>query len=342
MRIKWYWPLILAFALCSGGCGGFVARRMAQAPNTYPTWFAPKARVMLAFNSHFLTNFPAQFLEAGPPSARLLYRVVEPADYQFKIATTNWQERGKEQFQFNIRAVVPGQSNSWTAAPRGTVILLHGYGVAQFAMLPWALRLAEDGWRCVLVDLRGHGKSTGKRIYFGTRETQDLTELLDQLARDGKLSGPVDVLGESYGAALALRWKTVDPRVQSIVAIAPYAELSDAVINISKDYAPWMPKWLLRSGLAKLPSLLKIEAAQLDTTTVLSRNHVAALFIAGAEDKVTPVSEVQHLNELAAPGSRLIIVPRATHEAVTYFFKDLVPDVLSWLDATHPPVNAGS
>ena len=67
-------------------------------------------------------------------------------------------------------ADVPGRTNQWSAHPRGTVILLHGYGLAQFAMVPWAIRLAQSGWRCVLVDLRGHGKSTGKKVYFGTRE----------------------------------------------------------------------------------------------------------------------------------------------------------------------------
>jgi pimeloyl-ACP methyl ester carboxylesterase len=85
--------------------------------------------------------------------------------------------------------------------------------------------LAQEGWRCVLVDLRGHGKSTGRRIYFGVQEARDLSQLLDELARDGQLARPVATLGESYGAALALRWKGLDPRVGPVVAIAPCAVL---------------------------------------------------------------------------------------------------------------------
>jgi cephalosporin-C deacetylase-like acetyl esterase len=42
----------------------------------------------------------------------------------------------------------------------------------------------------------------------------------------------VAVIGESYGAALALRWKTMDPRVGNVVAIAPYVVLSNAVLNM--------------------------------------------------------------------------------------------------------------
>jgi cephalosporin-C deacetylase-like acetyl esterase len=41
----------------------------------------------------------------------------------------------------------------------------------------------------------------------------------------------LNVLGYSYGGALALRWETVEPRVRKVVAIAPYAELSRSVLR---------------------------------------------------------------------------------------------------------------
>jgi len=329
---------LLLLALLVGGtagCGSFMARRMAQAPNTYPQWFAPKAPVAVAFSPKMLTNFPKQFVEVGPPPARLCYRVVEPADYHLTVTATNWLEHDRKQFEFTFHADVPGQSNAWTAAPRGTVVLLHGYGLAQFSMTPWALRLAQDGWRCVLVDLRGHGKSTGKRIYYGIQETGDLSRLLDRLAQDGQLNEPVTAFGESYGAALALRWKTVEPRVRTVVAITPYAGLSNAVMNLCHEYAGWMPKMFIRAGLKKLPSVLEVPAADLDITTELARTPVLALLVAGTEDKITPVADVEQVQARASPGSELIVVPDATHEAVTYFFPELVPPVLTWLSETN-------
>ena len=333
--------LVMALVLSAAGCGTFVAHRMAQAPNSYPTWFAPKARVMLGFSPKFLSNFPAKYVEVGPPKARLCYRVVEPADYHLEVISTNWIERGEPQFEFTFHAAVPGRTNQWTAAPRGTVVLLHGYGLAQFSMAPWALRLAQEGWRCVLVDLRGHGKSTGRQIYFGVRETRDMSQLLDQLARDGELAGPVAAVGESYGAAVALRWKTQEPRLRAVVAIAPYAVLSNAVLNIARDYVSWMPEGFIKAGLKKLPAVLQVPPDELDMTTVLRRSPVAALFVAGAADKIMPVAEVARLDKLAQAGSELIVAPKATHEAVTYFFKDLTPPVLAWLaKESEPPTGA--
>ena len=322
-------PALLVLSL--SGCGTYMAHRMVQAPNSYPTWFAPEAPVLLAYNPNFLTNFPKQFVAVGPPPAKLCYRIIGPADYDLTVSSTNWLEHGVKRTEFIFHGEVPGQSNRWTADPRGTVVLLHGYALAQFSMVPWALRLAQDGWQCVLVDLRGHGKSTGPRIYFGLQEVKDLSQLLDELTRDGRLKAPVAVMGESYGAAAALRWKTVEPRVQAVVAIAPYAGLSNAVMNLRQEYADWLPKTFIKAGLKKLPVILKTNAAELDTTTALARSPVSACFVAGTGDKIAPVADVKQLYELAAPGSKLIVVPDATHETVTYYLDDLVPPVLSWL-----------
>jgi len=338
-RFRWTFSLLLPvfgliLLLGQSGCGTFVAHRILQAPNTYPDWFAPSAPVTLDYDLKFLTNFPRQYVQVGPPAAQLCYRVINPADYQVGVTSTNWLADGRRQFKFTFHATVPGATNAWTAAPRGTVFLLHGYGLAQFSLAPWALRLGQDGWRCVLVDLRGHGRSGGRQIYYGLRETRDLSQLLDQLGSNAPPARPVVALGESYGGALALRWQTVEPRLQSVVALAPYASLSNSVLNIVHDYAGWLPKGLIRSGLRQVPVQLGVPAPELDTTTVLARHPVTALFVAGGEDTIAPVADVTALERLAAPGSRLLIVPHATHEALTYYFDDLTAPVLAWLDAT--------
>jgi dienelactone hydrolase len=328
---------VVLLAYWTAGCGAFMARRMVQAPNTYPQWFASEAPVLLAYSPKFLTNFPKQFAEVGPPPARLCYRVIEPAAYNLTVCSTNWTEGGRARTEFHFDAALPAPTNQWTLRPRGTVFLLHGYALAQFSLAPWALRLAQDGWRCVLVDLRGHGLSTGKQIYYGLEEVNDLSQLLDQLGHYGQYPAPVAVMGESYGAVMALRWQAADPRVGPVVAIAPYAVLSNAVMNLRGEYASWVPKSLLRAGLRQLPAELEAPGSELDTTTVLARNRVAALFVAAAKDKIAPAPDVERLESLAEPGSRLIVVPEATHETLTYYLRDLVPPILDWLANADQP-----
>lgn len=324
--------LIAVLMLTTAGCGRFVAHRMMQSPNTYPTWFAPAAPVELAFDSLILTNFPPGRIAVGPPAAEVNYRIVEPRNFDLRMSTTNWTERGKVRYRFSLRTGLPGKTNAWTHSPRGTIVLLHGYGLAQFAMTPWALRLAEDGWRCVLVDLRGHGKSTGRRIYFGMQETHDLSQLLDQLQRDAQLTRPVAVMGESYGASLALRWKTLEPRLERVVAIAPYASLSNATLNLAREYAPWFPRAILKSGLKQLPEVLQVDANALDTTSVLAGQSVTALIVSGMADKIMLPADVREVFQITAPGSELVEIPGATHETVPYYFEQLSPLVKGWLE----------
>ena len=341
MRLAKFRLAIVAGLIIVGasGCGTFMAHRMAQAPNSYPTWFAPSAPVELDFNVQVLTNIPARYIKVGPPEAKLRYRVLDPADYHLKVAVTNWMAHGKEKFDFKFKYDYPAPTNQWTVAPRGTIFLLHGYGLSQFAMAPWAMRLAENGWRCVLVDLRGHGKSTGRTIYYGVEETYDMSKLLDQLTRDGLVHGPVAAMGESYGAALALRWKGLDPRVEKVVAIAPYAKLSNAVMNINHDYAGWVPAWLVRAGVKRLPAVLEVQPGELNMDAVLEQHPVPALFIAGANDTIAPPGEVRKLYDLATHGSEWLEVQRATHESLTYFFSDLAQPVIDWLDASGYPAS---
>ena len=333
---------LLALVLSATGCGSLVAHRLAQAPNTYPDWFAPAAPVLLDFEAGFLTNFPASYAAVGPPAARLRYRVVPPRDYRLSATATNWTEGHKTRFRFSFKASFPGVPGPWTAAPRGTVVLLHGFGLDQAVMAPWAIRLAEDGWRCVLVDLRGHGESTGKRIFYGSVEARDLSQLLDVLGQDGPVARPVVAFGESYGAALALRWRGVDPRVTEVVAIAPYAELAPAAQNIRREYAAWFPAAWLRAGLKRLPAVLAVPAEELDTTTVLRRTPVAALFVAGGRDRIAPPAAVETLRALALAESELLLLPQATHEALPYDFEALALPVQTWLGRhAGRPVPAG-
>ena len=337
-RLVRHFSWLVALALGTSGCGHFVARQIAQSPNVYPAWLSPAPRVLLAYANGFLTNFPAQTVSVGPPPARLRYRIIEPADYQCVGSSTNWLRSGRTNSQFTFSAKIPGANNAWTASPRGTVVLLHGYGVGEFALAPWALRLAQEGWRCVLLDLRGHGKSTGRQIYFGIQETRDLSQLLDELSRNGKLTPPVQAFGDSYGAALALRWKMQEPRIARVVAISPYASLSNSILNICREYADWTPEWLLNAGIKQLPAVLNVRPGELNPSEWLTRTPVKVLFIAGESDRIVPLADIQKLRDLAADGSQLVILPGATHEALPYFLEELVPSVLGWLENETVPV----
>ena len=112
--------LALVQALCVltlTGCGRFVAHRMVQSPNTYPSWLRPSARVTLALDDYFSTNVPPREVRVGPPGATLNYRVVEPRDYKYKTSFTNWMQNGRPHYSISCHVRMPGETNIWSTAP---------------------------------------------------------------------------------------------------------------------------------------------------------------------------------------------------------------------------------
>lgn len=326
---------LLVIVMVTSGCAQFTAERLAQAPNTFPEFLTPKARVTVDFHGLRLGGFATNSVNVGPIRATLFYRVVEPGDYQVSVTHSNRTERGHPRQVVSFRATVPARSPPANAVPQGTIVLLHGYGLDQFSLVPWALRLAQDGWRCVLVDLRGHGESTGRRIFFGTVETFDLAQLLDTLEARGEARGPVHVLGESYGAALALRWAVADPRVGRVVAIAPYPELARAALNLRAEFASWFPERWVRGALRRLPRVLGVRPERFDPIHQLPGEWpVRALFVAGGADQIAPPPDVGRLFRAVAGTSEFVTVPEATHEGLGLRLDVLGERVAEWFGRT--------
>ena len=330
-----FWFSIL-LVICTCACGRFAARRIAQAPNTYPQWLAPEAPVTFTFHSTLLNNFTSQYLHITSPPARIRYRIIEPADYHFRWTNHFDEARGELNLQFSARvnpeATRDQSSSSARASLRGTVILLHGYGDSGLAMLPWALLLAEQGWRCVVVDLRGHAGSSGERVYFGVHELHDLRALLTQLQQNHHIDLPVSVVGHSFGAVLALRWKLSDSRVGRVIAMSPYADLGAAIQNVRRQYARWVPKSFIAAGLRELPSLLHTQPSELHPACWINHNLNGVLFVAGQADAIATLDQVQKLHRLAGEENEMLILRHATHETLPFFLDDLADSVSHWLE----------
>ena len=106
---------------------------------------------------------------------------------------------------------------------RGSVLLLHGGGQTRHSWLRTGERLAENGWRSVSLDLRGHGDSDW---------APDGDYRIDTHARDvaavaaAQPDRPV-LVGASLGGMSALHAQAADPdlaRALVLVDITPQAE----------------------------------------------------------------------------------------------------------------------
>src|SRR6478736_4608092 len=195
-------------------CVGCVTSRMAAdrivtAPNLHGD--PAGNRQMLGLWQKLETNYLTERIESplvyasipvGPPAAELKVLQLPAQDYHVTVSSGVATNRhGKKMFALSI--VTNNVVNFTPHAQPATIVLLHGYMLSKETMLPWALQLAQAGYRVVLVDLRGHGQSTGAQVGFGKYEVNDLRQVLDWLQARGECDEAVGVLGFSYGATLA-------------------------------------------------------------------------------------------------------------------------------------------
>lgn len=196
--------LLLVLALLSvsaSGCAGLTScltsRLMVRAPNQVDP------RICMA-------------------NRRLAARQSSPYDERF------WVPGGPSPAQLLVSVV---DARSCNGPPVGTILLVHGaYGRSE-DMVGTASVFAAKGYRTILVDLRGHGHSTGDRISYGIQESQNLSQVLNFLDQSGLVEGEIDVYGFSYRAATAIQLAGRDDRVRAVMAVVRLAR-SDGRLGI--------------------------------------------------------------------------------------------------------------
>ena len=129
---------------------------------------------------------------------------------------------------------------TWTIpAARGTLVISHGISEHSECYSNMAVTMAGKGWNTLAWDLRGHGRSEGKRGYVEDFNfyALDLKCFLHFLKDTGKLQGPFTILGHSMGGLITLRYM-VDRDTSSAAdrAVAPKSlVLSSPLLGIAME-----------------------------------------------------------------------------------------------------------
>lgn len=151
---------------------------------------------------------------------------------------------------------------------RADVLLTHGLGEHTGRYTHVASALAAHGFRLLAYDLRGHGRSSGRR--GDVARYQDFLDDLRAVAAQAPWSGPPRFLfGHSLGGQIALRFLQNDrPPVAGAIIASPWLRLA---------FAP--PRWkvaVARAAMRIAPGLRFATGMRLDR---LSRDveHVRAI-----------------------------------------------------------------
>lgn len=317
--------LVILTLVCTGCTHTTLARQLVRAPNLQSTPSIKSGAMTDAF-----TEVP---VPSRTPGVLLKALVVEPGDWHLAYSCS--VEKTKKAFEATIQMSFD-KPGVFTAKPKGTVILLHGYRQQKEQMLHWALSLAEQGFRCVMVDLRGHGGSSGQWIGFGAFEVEDMRSVLDALITRRLVAGKIGVIGVSLGASVAIQWAGADPRIVTVVAIEPFADPRSAIETMVHAFPPfrrqlwWASESTIRKAITEAPGMAGFKWADVDVPKAAAAVNGPILFIHGADDSMVPPDHSRRLSSGAPAGSRLLILPGEDHISLALRLQPLDGVVHDW------------
>lgn len=258
------------------------------------------------------------------------------------------------------------------AAPRGSVLIVHGLGEHIGRYEAAAARLNGWGWRVAGMDLRGHGRSHGARgdLPHSDALLGDLAHLIDTMRSSSR--APLVLLGHSMGGLIASRfvaeglapqpapwWREVDALVLSSPALDPGMNRAQKLLlALLGRLAPHLavgnglkPAWISRDP-AVVQAYLADSLVHDRVTPALVRFIVDAgeqvrslgpawriktlLLYAGADRCVAPAGSAAFATAAAACVTAREF-PTLFHEIFNEPERDTVFDALqAWLDTQFP------
>jgi pimeloyl-ACP methyl ester carboxylesterase len=164
-----------------------------------------------------------------PVRRELSHDLIKEADSGFSEIDVHGED-------FDVRAIDGVLLRGWkvrSAKPNGNwVLVFHGVADNRVGVLGQARLLLQAGYSVVMMDARAHGASDGPMATYGWLERNDSRVVVDALEKPDH-PRHLFALGESMGAGIALQSAAVEPRIEAVVAEAPFASLREA----SCDYA---------------------------------------------------------------------------------------------------------
>jgi pimeloyl-ACP methyl ester carboxylesterase len=331
---------VLAALMLAGCVSSMLARKVVAPPNR------SGIRPLFA-DLDILKHAPDAFAQTwtvavNDPRADLAVASVEPGDYAFAYDLRLGYAHGAVPRIDHFTAYWRKSADAvrLPPPPKGTVVLLHGYLQNRNSVTPWAIRLAQAGYRCAVVDLRGHGASTGRYISFGAFESRDVSAVIDDLGQRGWDVSRVGLLGVSYGASVALLTAGRDARVRAVVAFEPFASAERAIPELMRAVfareAAGISDQQFAAAYRKQARIGGFDWRDADIPAALARTSAPVLFLHGEADTWLSPAHSRALLRAAPAGSRLEVIPRENHVSLPLQIAPFEKDVLAWFDARLP------
>jgi len=203
-------------------------------------------------------------------------------------------------------------------APRGTVFVLHGVHSDKRPMIDYGRRLARGGLRAVLVDLRGHGASTGRTLTYGVYDGADLVAVMDDLQRRDLLAAPVGVHGPSYGGAVALGAAALDARIERVVTVSTFSSagaLAGSYLDLlGSGLGAWLPDAIGDALVNEGSRRTGVDLWRSNSVNAIQATAAPVLLFHGDRDRLVPFRQGQLLASACGARCELVRLSGLDHD----------------------------
>ncbi|NEO86625.1 MAG: alpha/beta fold hydrolase [Spirulina sp. SIO3F2] len=207
------------------------------------------------------------------------------------------------------------------AAPRGTILLLHGISGIKEHNLAIAERLVIAGYRCIIYDSRAHGESGGEFVSYGWQEVADAQAVLDAAIAQFEIDPlePFGLFGISLGASVGLQLLPQEPRLQAAVLVSPFSRLEDVMAETA---APYVSEGGARLLLPLVNRVMRwrtsgFEPEAIAPVEAATQINIPTLLIHGeADDVIWPHHGERNYGAIVHSNKTWRTVPEGTHQDV--------------------------
>ncbi|HUL16428.1 MAG TPA: alpha/beta fold hydrolase [Terriglobales bacterium] len=240
---------------------------------------------------------------------------------QIRDAQITFAQIGAYCDEFDVRAPDGVLLRGWKvrpAHPTGSwVLVYHGVADNRMGVLEHARILLLAGYGVVMMDSRAHGASEGPIATYGWLERKDTSAVLDALLASEK-PAHIFALGESMGAGIALQSAGADPRIEAVVAEAPFANLLEAAYDYAglREY-PWLGRTLFAPGAWMLiyrgERLAGFPGAEISPEKAVAARAFPVFLICDGNDHALPCRHSEMIFNAARGPKEFWRVPGAIH-----------------------------
>ncbi len=207
--------------------------------------------------------------------------------------------------------------------PSDTIVLCHhGYTSTGWdSCASIAAFFLKEGYDCLVVDNRAHGKSEGEYVGFGILDRFDSLSWMEYINNRFENAKSIILYGVSMGAStvvMASGFKKLPENVKAVISDCAFTSPYDVFSHILKrDYH--MPEF----PVMKINDMLTRKTAgygfkDYSTLEAVRKTKVPILFIHGEKDDFVPTRMSHENYEACSSPKELLIIENAGHAAAYY------------------------